>query len=93
MIFKVNGFQENDEIDVQKLCFKNKAKTEFKDVEAQLSDGYIEGPTFDQICGICLNDKSNKQWVCLKCAHWFHKECIDSHFKNKKICPICNKSC
>jgi len=40
-------------------------------------------------CSICLDNLSQKVVGKLKCNHYFHKECIEEHFKYNNRCPIC----
>lgn len=42
-------------------------------------------------CIICLDTVKNK--TTLKCGHSFCAECIDSVFKYKPACPVCNAFC
>jgi len=62
-----------------------------KNIQIQLEEGVINGPNMNESCGICLDEYSsnNKQLVSLKCAHWFHKDCLELHLKTNKLCPIC----
>ncbi|RIB02041.1 hypothetical protein C2G38_923253 [Gigaspora rosea] len=47
----------------------------------------------DERCTICLSEYEHNDWLRdLPCAHDFHKECIDSWFKNSDKCPICRRS-
>lgn len=42
----------------------------------------------DLECCICL-EKGKEDFVALKCAHSFHKNCILKWCKEKQICPMC----
>lgn len=45
----------------------------------------------DDECIICFNKFNPKDIVkLLYCKHLFHKECLDTWFKKKTSCPICN---
>ena len=45
-------------------------------------------------CPICLEnlEKEGYRVVQTSCKHFFHKDCIDVHFKNNDKCPICRNS-
>jgi len=46
----------------------------------------------DRNCIICMADYEDEDEVReLKCGHYFHKDCIDTWLKRKKICPLCNQ--
>ena len=40
-------------------------------------------------CSICMESKSEKENMKLKCGHEFHRECIGNWFKVNKTCPNC----
>eukprot|EP01023_Acetabularia_acetabulum_P052517 TRINITY_DN582_c0_g2_i1.p1 TRINITY_DN582_c0_g2~~TRINITY_DN582_c0_g2_i1.p1 ORF type:complete len:460 (+),score=23.76 TRINITY_DN582_c0_g2_i1:243-1622(+) len=48
----------------------------------------------EQVCVICLEGlKEGEISTVLPCAHWFHKNCIESWINNKGssvTCPLCN---
>ena len=41
-----------------------------------------------EICRLPLNNDTTKNVIIGKCKHMFHKECITTHLKNSKSCPI-----
>ena len=45
----------------------------------------------DNICSICLNNKTNNSYVfsCKRCENSFHEECIYKLIKYKNECPLC----
>ncbi|CAJ1085278.1 probable E3 ubiquitin-protein ligase DTX3 [Xyrichtys novacula] len=55
-------------------------------METILKDGVL--PECTEECAICLDKIQGKK--SLKCFHSFCSECIDSLFKFKPACPICN---
>lgn len=44
-------------------------------------------------CGICFENVSFRQKHVTKCAHLFHKNCINRWLLQKKQCPICREKC
>ena len=80
-----------------KLSFLNTkysmvSTVEYKNIQQQIEEGYVTGPNMNEMCTICLNTYSgDKQMATLKCAHWFHKECLEAHLKSSKICPTCKQ--
>lgn len=43
----------------------------------------------EDVCAICLDDKTAKKAVVLPCAHVLHAECIKDWIFQKSECPIC----
>ena len=48
----------------------------------------------DTQCIICFKEINNNDSMrILSCRHTYHKECIDTWFKRKNCCPVCNLKC
>jgi len=50
----------------------------------------ITNNIIDDVCSICLEEfKYDEELKKLKCAHIFHKECLEPWLDNNNKCPIC----
>ena len=46
--------------------------------------------TTNKSCIICFEEYDKQSLIYkLNCKHVFHKECLDTWFKNKPTCPLC----
>jgi hypothetical protein len=44
-------------------------------------------------CALCLEEYAAGDTIRrLPCLHFFHADCVDRHFENKKDCPLCRKN-
>lgn len=62
---------------------KNKTKDIILNVKKISSNKHKDG------CAICLNNKSNEQYLKLMCNHYFHLNCLSHWIDKKNKCPIC----
>lgn len=55
---------------------------------------YVISDKCEDTCSICIEPllDSGKKIIRLHCGHMYHEECIQTWFKVKKICPLCNNS-
>ncbi len=49
-------------------------------------------PPLETECAICLEDDKEKEWVELRCKHFFHIDCIVPWVRIHNNCPICRNS-
>lgn len=96
-------YQYNIQTNINSNRFKI---VQFADYQIKLVKANIQTPPEtiilsdpNEICAICLEPlkseeplNNNNSVVQLKCKHLFHNACIQKWCKNKKKCPLCNKT-
>jgi hypothetical protein len=55
-------------------------------VAAHINDTLVPN-RYNDICAICLNNRSNNPYMKLNCNHYFHRDCLNK--LEKRECPLC----
>ena len=67
------------EADIERKCYKDLRESKVA--------------SYDTSCTICFEDYTAESEIVLikNCKHFFHYECLNQWFKNKKTCPLDRK--